>query len=239
MKRSPAKQLLIVANLKAEGVQDTAYIKLWLREGIQRKKDPKSLVSDPNKAVVFAPSFLFLLLAKQILEEQNASDLIQLCAQDVSTVDPGRWTGETTVEMLANEGIQYVIVGHSERHRLGETNAVASDKARRVLRHAGKSKMTPILCVTSEFDPIPDGVKIVAYEPPSSIGNGHAVSGEHADAVAKIIKERNNDITAVLYGGSVNPSNVRSFTDQPFINGVLVGTASLDPKEFFEVVENA
>ena len=85
---------------------------------------------------------------------------------------------------------------------------------------------------------IPKGVKIVAYEPVFAIGSGDPDSPENAEEVARQISDANSGI-AVLYGGSVTEKNVASFTKQEHIQGVLVGTASLNPSSFAQIIANA
>ena len=99
--------------------------------------------------------------------------------------------------------------------------------------------LIPIFCVQNENTVIPDGVKITAYEPVFAIGTGNPDSFENANIVAGKIKNKNKTVQYVLYGGSVASKNVNSFTQMPNIDGVLVGSASLDANEFLEVIKNA
>jgi triosephosphate isomerase len=77
----------------------------------------------------------------------------------------------------------------------------------------------------------------VAYEPVEAIGTGKPDSPENAQSIARLIKEKNNEVEYVLYGGSVNGENVKGFTDMQDISGVLVGGASLDPHNFLGIIK--
>jgi triosephosphate isomerase (TIM) len=79
---------------------------------------------------------------------------------------------------------------------------------------------------------------VVAYEPIDAIGTGHPTTPENAEEVASLFK-KNYDVQHVLYGGSVTSKNVRDFTQMPSIDGVLIGGASLDVQEFYDIVKNA
>ena len=78
---------------------------------------------------------------------------------------------------------------------------------------------------------------IFAYEPLSAIGSGKPDTPKNANRVAKRIKDLTKKDVPVLYGGSVNPENVKSFVDQENINGVLVGSASFEAEEFIKIIE--
>jgi triosephosphate isomerase len=98
--------------------------------------------------------------------------------------------------------------------------------------------LNPIFLVQGKDNIIPQGVKIVAYEPVSAIGTGNPDTPESADMVAGVIKMNRSELM-VLYGGSVKSVNVKGFTERSNIDGVLVGGASLDAQEFIKIIENA
>ena len=130
--------------------------------------------------------------------------------------------------------VTYVIIGHSERRTLlHETDMIVTLKAKQALMHG----LTPILCVSDLTTPIPDGVRIVAYEPVAAIGTGHPDTPENANAIAHELKS--HGVTTVLYGGSVTSENVYRFTSQDGLDGVLVGKASIDPTEFLTLIKHA
>ncbi|MBI3070091.1 MAG: triosephosphate isomerase [Candidatus Levybacteria bacterium] len=103
----------------------------------------------------------------------------------------------------------------------------------------GEYLLTPIFCIQNEDTFIPEGVKIVAYEPVEAIGTGNPDTPENAEKVARVIKNTHKDVMYVLYGGSVTSANISGFTKMPSIDGALVGGASLDAKEFTKIIQNA
>ena len=157
-----------------------------------------------------------------------------LCAQDC--LSPKR---------LKNLGVKYVIIGHSERRALGETEEIIEKK----LRAALKAGLIPILCVgekkgenakkviNKQLKKNLKGV-IIAYEPVWAISTsgGGFCSPEKANQIRKFIKQKFNN--KILYGGSVDSKDVKSYLNVGF-DGVLVGGASLDAEEFKKIVKNA
>jgi len=212
--------------------------------------------------VVLCPSFDSIL---QVSEELKNSS-IKLGAQDCFWESEGSYTGEISPKFLADMGVKYVILGHSERRQnLGETSQQVGLKVRAALANG----LVPILCVGETFEERHEGRKdfvimqqlnhslhdvklltddflIVAYEPVWVIGSGQAVDPEEAEHTSQVIKQTLFDIfgtdayhqqTSVIYGGSVNPDNFKSFLDQPTIKGALVGTASLKTETFIEMIK--
>lgn len=196
-----------------------------------------------------APSFTALERVAEALKGSR----VALAAQDVFWMEKGAYTGEISAPILADLGVRFVIAGHSERRALfDETDEAVAKKTVAVLR-AG---MIPIVCVgeTAEekaggqreevirrqleavFDlaaPAPDAPMIVAYEPRWAIGTGAACAPEEAVVVHRLIRELAADHQGmrVLYGGSVDSTNVASYVSQPEIDGVLVGGASVKIEE--------
>jgi triosephosphate isomerase len=137
--------------------------------------------------------------------------------------------------MLKAAGVQYVIIGHSERRAgLGETDQLLAQKVAR----ATSLGLEVIYCVPNAETPIPQGISIVAYEPPTAIGSGNPDTPENADSQAALILKQSG-IRRVLYGGSVKPENVATFVSQPSIGGVLIGGASLKGEIFGQLAQNA
>ncbi len=217
--------LFIVANWKSNKTLDEA--KKWFDE-----LDISQINLD-GKEIIICPPFTLLSFLKEEIDKRNLP--INLGAQDVSGFGSGSYTGEVSVEEL-REFTQYVIIGHSERRKnFHEDDSLLAQKVSMSL----SSNLTPIFCVSSPDMFIPQGVSLVAYEPLSAIGTGNADNPENADEVAAQIKKNNKQMTTVLYGGSVTPENVKSFTEMENIDGVLVGGASLDASSFSEIVQNA
>jgi triosephosphate isomerase len=189
---------------------------------------------------------------------------IGLGAQDVSAHGQGAYTGEVSAAMLKDFGVQYAIVGHSERRQYhGETDAVVADKARAALA-AG---ITPIVCVGEtlaerEAGHTEDVVKrqlaavihanghcisevVVAYEPIWAIGTGRTATPEQAQAVHAVLRAQLHAASAqsgrirILYGGSMNAANAASLLAQPDIDGGLIGGASLKAPDFLTIIAAA
>lgn len=216
------QKLFIIANWKANDLDALS----WFQE-VSTTKFPT------QKEVIVCPPFTLLEKVSWLIGSKNLE--IKAGSQDISKFDEGSFTGEVNGKMLKNT-VDYVIIGHSERRdKFAETD---EDVASKVLL-AKKYDLTPIVCVQNEFIPIPEDVGIVAYEPVFAIGSGHPDTPQNADEVARKIKEKNTNIRDVLYGGSINPENVKSFTEKENISGVLVGSKSLDPVQFARIITNA
>ena len=188
-------------------------------------------ISEEQKVIV-CPPYPLLSFCYESISQHHLP--IALGAQDISPFPEGAYTGAVSAKLL-RELVTYTIIGHSERRQyFSETVEVLSEKVKMALA----SGIEPIYCVSNKEEKIPQGVKIVAYEPLSAIGSGHPDSPEDAEAVAKFLKE-NNAIAQVLYGGSVTPEDVRTYMELPSIDGVLVGGASLTPEGFSGIIQHA
>ncbi|MEJ2803865.1 triose-phosphate isomerase [Comamonadaceae bacterium PP-2] len=187
---------------------------------------------------------------------------VALGAQDVSAQASGAYTGEVSAAMLQDFGVQYVIVGHSERRQYhGETDAVVAAKARAAL-DAG---IVPIVCVGETLEQREAGETasvvggqlaavlavlgadaaraVVAYEPVWAIGTGRTASPEqaqevHASLRAQLVDAGAQDVP-LLYGGSMNAANAASLLAQPDVNGGLIGGASLKAADFLKIIASA
>ncbi len=190
---------------------------------------------------------------------------LKLGAQNCHSEDKGAFTGEVSPLFLSKLGVQYVIVGHSERRELfGETDEFVAAKVAAVLKHG----MIPILCVGetlaeresgSTLDKVKRQVRIaldkrsnehvksmvIAYEPIWAIGTGKNASPADAQEVIAAIREEVASVASgpaaqairLQYGGSVKAGTIAEIMRQPDIDGVLVGGASLDPTEFARIVQ--
>jgi triosephosphate isomerase len=207
---------LIVANWKMNPAT--------LKEAAALFEAIKNGVKGGEAEVVICPPFIYLAALKA-----NG-------AQDVFFEEKGAHTGEVSPIMLKNLGVEYVILGHSERRKYqGETDEMIAKKLQAVLAVGLK----PILCVDKlEQLPViaPKGL-ILAYEPLSAIGTGNACPASEAREMRFKIAERIGVSIPVLYGGSVNSANARDYIFEAGFQGLLVGGASLNSQEFIGIVK--
>ena len=185
----------------------------------------------------------------------NANKNCYLGSQNVSKYTSGAHTGEISAEILKSYGVDYCIVGHSERREDGETNEDVKEK----VLHLYESGITPILCIgesfrerqegeyaeviinelTSVTDALNEEQKnklIVAYEPIWSIGTGVVPQNEEIEEVFSLIKEIVPNCK-VLYGGSANETNVDTLKQCKEIDGYLLGGISLKPDKLQEFID--
>jgi len=150
-------------------------------------------------------------------------------AQTISSYEKGSYTGEVTATTL--EGVaNYAIIGHSERRKtFGETNEQLAEKVKQSLDHG----IIPIYCVRDEKDPIPPGVRFVAYEPVAAIGTGMNEPADQTVAMKRKMKLPKDCV--FIYGGSVNEKNAFDYIATGEIDGFLIGTACLDPVQFIQI----
>lgn len=182
--------------------------------------------------VVLCPSFQLLSLCAEEIKKNQLNWV--LGAQNVSPFPEGKHTGEVNAVQL-RDLVQYVLIGHSERrNEFGETDEILFEKVKRV-REAG---LSPIYFVQGETTPVPEGIGIVAYEPIFAIGTGNPDTPEDAEKVAHYFKTKHH-VPTVLYGGSVDEKNVGLFMSCSSIDGIVPGTASLDPISFARLIQNA
>ncbi|PIY68509.1 hypothetical protein COY90_05560 [Candidatus Roizmanbacteria bacterium CG_4_10_14_0_8_um_filter_39_9] len=211
----------VIGNWKAN--KNYAEVKSWIFSFLE--------VYRPNKAIYgVAASYPFL---SYLQKKFGGLPNILIGAQNVSTVEEGSCTGEVTAKSL--QGIvSFAIIGHSERRKHFKESD--QDLALKIIQ-AKKYGIEPIYCVRDENDPIPDGVKFVAYEPVAAIGTGQNEAPEKMLEMKKKIKLPKDCI--FLYGGSVNEKNASSYFATKEVDGFLIGKASLDPLQFFAIGKQA
>ncbi len=228
---------LIVANWKANKTISEATS--W----VEKTKAP--LGSLEKIQVVVCGSFVTLPLLNNLFSGTS----VKVGAQTVSHLGQGAFTGEVTAEMLQGL-VEYCIVGHSERKKyFAETDQMIVKKVEFLL----EKKIIPVLC-TANQEQLESYLKeslairekaeeiIFVYEPPSAISGGgdyHPETPEAADQVCKSIKEKIGREVVTIYGGSVNPENIKSFLSMPEIHGALPGQASLEEETFVRLVSVA
>ncbi len=199
-----------------------------------------------NTKVILCPPFVWLT----DLSHKHKND-ISFGAQDIFWEDSGAYTGEISPQMLSSSGVEYVIIGHSERRALGETDEMINKKLKAALRNG----LTPILAVgeknkgddreevltsrlKADLDGVDSGKLIIAYEPVWAIGMGDAETPEHTLEAVEIIKRTARNVP-ILYGGSIDSQNVGDFISKSKIAGVLVGGVSINKEEFKKIIEIA
>ena len=233
------KKLFIVANWKSYKTKDEAIS--WLDEF---KIDDSNL---ENKEIIVCPSFTLLPDMKKFILEKNLP--IKLGTQTISPFEEGAYTGEISTRQ-AVELVTHSIVGHSERRRyFHETEEYVIKELTQII----KERITPILCISDmkqldyylmQGNVIVDNADkiIFVYEPPSAISGGGAYRPEDPETANKNAAEISNKIgkkVITLYGGSVNTENATELFSKEYIDGGLVGQASLDLKTFSQIIENA
>ncbi|KAI0538500.1 triose-phosphate isomerase-like protein [Xylaria digitata] len=213
---------------------------------------------DSNVETVIAPPALYLLLVRE-----KAKKEIGVAAQNVFDKPNGAFTGEISVQHLKDSGIDWTILGHSERRTLlGESDEVVASKT----KYATENGVSVIWCCGESLEQreagqtlehiakqlaalkaqISDWSKIViAYEPIWAIGTGKVATTEQAQEVHASIREwlvKNvsqsvADETRILYGGSVSEKNCKDLSKENDIDGFLVGGASLKPA-FVDIINS-
>ncbi len=216
----------------------------------------------PRSEVVIAPPFTAL---QKFGDLTSNSQKVKLGAQNMYFEPSGAYTGEISASMLRELFVRYVILGHSERRQLfGETDDLINKKIKaclksdmRVILCVGETleerdadKVNTVLetqlkgsladIPAEDFENI-----VIAYEPVWAIGTGRTASPEQAQechaAIRKmlvgLIGKSQASRIRIQYGGSVKPSNAAELLGQPDIDGALVGGASLDPRNFAQIVQ--
>lgn len=222
----------------------------------------KKLIADKKEGrdVCICAPFTDLTLLKEMFEGTE----IKVGAQNAHFEKEGAFTGEISIDMLKEIGIDYCIIGHSERRQyFNETDDAINQKLHKLFENA----ITPILCVGETYDQrqaeeqfkvVEKQVKadlegltpgqvsnmVIAYEPIWAIGTGLTASKEQANEmchhIRKVVEEIAGATAAerivIQYGGSVKPENATDIMGMEDVDGALVGGASLVPEKFFAIV---
>lgn len=225
------------------------------------KKELKDITVNSDTRVIIAPSFVNLRAAVN----RTLKSVIEVAAQNVSHHANGAFTGEVSIDMLQDVGVNTVIIGHSERRSYyHETDNLLAQKVDAVL--AGN--LEPIFCFGEQledrksenhFNIVAAQLKnalfhlnetqisklILAYEPVWAIGTGETASPEQAQEMHAFIrdllaKQYNQEVAnsiSILYGGSVKPANAKEIFSKPDVDGGLIGGASLKANDFCEIIK--
>lgn len=219
------EEKFIVANFKQYG--DKKSIQDWLNSFI-----PEINKIDLNINVVICPSFLYLeTFQKEFLKlNEKALKRVFIGSQNVSGYSNLENTGEVSAKSL-KEYVTFSLVGHSERK---ENFDLVSLKHSQCL----ENQIVPIVCFYENKEVFEIDNCIYAYEDPKAISKDGVFREKTYDELIGVIKELEDlfEGKPVLYGGSVTSKNSQMIKDLNFFKGVLVGRASLDPKEFIEII---
>ncbi|CAK9815196.1 Triosephosphate isomerase [Anthophora quadrimaculata] len=187
---------------------------------------------DSNVEVVVGVPSIYLTYVKNILPNN-----VSIAGQNTYKVAKGAFTGEISPAMLLDNGIPWVILGHSERRNIfGETDELVAEK----VAHALESGLKVIACIGEKLE---EREAVVAYEPVWAIGTGKTATPQQAQEVhAKLREWFSKNVNAsvaqnvrLIYGGSVTGGNAKDLAKEKDIDGFLVGGASLKP-EFVQIV---
>ncbi|GAA5866258.1 hypothetical protein JCM8547_007219 [Rhodosporidiobolus lusitaniae] len=248
-----ARKLFVGGNFKMNG--DLASLTKLVNQFNEADLDVESA------EVVIAPPALYILPLKELARKG-----IKVAAQNAHQLPAGAYTGEISLQQLKDIGLEWVILGHSERRTIfHETDELVAEKTKAALatgvkvifcigetleeREGNKTEEV----VTRQTEALAKVIDekdwehvVVAYEPVWAIGTGKVATPEQAqethkvirDFLAKRVSQAVADKTRIIYGGSVSPDNAQELTRCPDIDGALVGGASLKPS-FVEIIRHA
>ncbi len=218
------------------------------------------LVKDAEAEVILCAPYIDVMVLMKLADDTN----IKVGVQNMHYEESGAYTGEVSPRMLRDIGVDYVIIGHSERRAYyNETDESVNKK----LKAAFQYNLKPILCVGETLEQREEGITkdwittqvrlalegltneqikntVIAYEPIWAIGTGKTASSLEANEAIKWIRDEIRDLygdevaeeVILQYGGSVKSSNAKELFEMSDIDGGLVGGASLDPNEFAKIV---
>lgn len=227
-------------------------------QGVALVNELKPLVKDADCDVVVCVPATDIDAVGKAIKGSN----IKLGAENVHFADNGAYTGEISADMLLELGVEYVVIGHSERRQyFNETDETVNKRTLQAL----KKGLIPIVCVgetleeretnkTEEvlYTQIVNGLKgvedltklVIAYEPVWAIGTGKTATSEQANetigyirkTLAKLFCEKCANEVRIQYGGSMKPSNAKELMAMEEIDGGLIGGASLKAEDFSQIV---
>ena len=243
---------LVIANWKMN--IPSGGISNWIQNEMVSNNDE---VDFDNKS----SHFKFMGIAPPIshlTELKNLFNFGFLGAQDISKFNDGARTGDISADMVIEKGCSFSILGHSERREFyNETNSIVSEKLRLCL----EKDIMPVVCIGESLEDNDAGktldilemqlkeiftsistknTAVIAYEPVWAIGSGKLPSTDEVDNIHQYIKDivqsvADIEAVKVIYGGSINCENAKSFFQQKNIDGALIGGASLNGKDFLDI----
>lgn len=241
-----------------------------MNKTVQEAKDfvnalPQLPDTSKVEAVICAPTIQLDALTTAV--KDGKAEGLKIGAENTYFEDSGAFTGETSPVALADLGVEYVIIGHSERRELFfETDEDVNKKAHAVFNHG----MTPIICVGETLEQreggkaesvVAEQVKkaveglsddqlkqvVIAYEPIWAIGTGKSSTAKDANEMSAFIRKTVAELASqdvaeavrIQYGGSVKPNNIAEYMAESDIDGALVGGASLKVEDYVKLLEGA
>ncbi len=231
-----------------------------MSESKKMLKELIPLIHKNTNEVIICPNYTSLAEIFELLKDSD----IKLGAQNMHFEDKGAYTGEVSPVFLKEIGVDYVILGHSERRKIfGESDELINKKVKAALKHG----LNPILCVGETLEEREQNITfkiikeqlesclanlekanldklVVAYEPVWAIGTGKTATKEDANEVIGYIRKWLSECispkiarsTRILYGGSVKPNNIKELMEMNEIDGALVGGASLKAEDFSKII---
>lgn len=216
-----------------------------------------------NEIIIF-PAFTDIISIKNVLKDMRSQHIFQCGAQDVSSMPPGAHTGEIPASFIKNLGCNYVLIGHSERRSMYDESIISiTSKIKMSINSNMKAILcvgeslqernneNHIQYTLNQINPIIQALSIeelknlvIAYEPVWAIGTGKVATAKDAQSMAFAIRDnvstmfgrQSGDAFNILYGGSVKSSNAREILTQKDINGLLIGSASVNFEEFTRII---
>ena len=231
-------------------------------EAIEYIQSFEPMVKDSKAEIILCVPYTDLFYCLMNAQGTN----IKIGAQNMHFAENGAYTGEISGKMLKSIGVEYVIIGHSERRQyFNETDETVNLKVLQAI----KNDITPIVCVGETLEQFEANTTeevvrsqtnkafqnccpkcmekvVIAYEPVWAIGTGKTATNEIAettcaiirDEVAKMFGQETADKVRIQYGGSVKPEGIKALLEQPNIDGALVGGASLQPDSYIAMINN-
>lgn len=232
-----------------------------LQEGIELSKEVVEKYNGQTLLILGTPNIHLTEVKKNV-----ADSTVKLAAQNCHHLESGAYTGEVSAKMLSSIGVDFVILGHSERR---EYNHETNEELAKKVDIALNNNVKPIFCcgetletreAGQHFDWITTQLKesafhlsaddfskiVIAYEPIWAIGTGVTASPEqaqeiHAHIRKEIANQYGNDVaesTSILYGGSCKPGNAKELFANPDVDGGLIGGASLNADDFIAIANS-
>ena len=219
-----------IANWKSHKSLDEG--KEWLtifQDLLKQDSVIQNKLRDHEVSIILCPPFHLLHPLKDMFAKYPN---YALGAQNISPYPEGSYTGEIAAKLI-KDIVNFTIIGHSERRKyFHEKDGDVVLKTDIALYE----NIKPIVCIRSEHDEIPKNINLVAYEPVEAIGTGQNAS------VAEVLEMRNklslNPGSTFIYGGSVDTKNCKEYIQTEGIDGLLIGSASLNPSTFFSIISS-